>query len=80
LPNIKGEYHDVLTDVNNVNTSIGALWIDKRNRIRGWSWNNDNNEIKTLKFSAAMSEQIYKENCGTIRPKSYGVYMWIRTA
>ena len=79
LPNITGEYHDVLTDINNANKSVGALWIDSGNRRRGWDGNGNYDEIRSLKFSAARSTPLYRDNCLHIRPYSYLVYIWIRT-
>ena len=80
LPNIKGEYHDILTDISRVNISIDALFIGSGSRQGSWQGQNySENELRALKFSAARSSSVYRDNCLHIRPYSYLVYMWVRT-
>ena len=77
LPNITGTVGHL---DDGAKSTFGGAFYNKENSKydASSSWSSGNGFV--LGFDASKSDGIYKNDCKNVRVKSYGVYIWIRTA
>ena len=76
LPNITGCFHST-TEKQYWFEPYGAFY---RESLSGDGVDGGNGHFDRMCINASRSNSIYRDNCNAVRPKSYGVYMWVRTS
>ena len=75
LPNIYGNVGAVL-NYENLNVYTGPF----KQKVKAGSWTSGHYQFDHLIFDASLCSKIYKNNFDTVRPPSFVVNVWLRTA